>query len=510
MRKRSVLRETLFSSGVSAIAKVLAFIRTSVTASIFGATGVTDAFYMASDIITLLSGVTNSLTTVIVPMRTKLSAEKGGKYAEQYTNALLCAMLLFSLCFGVLIFIFAHFFVNLFAPDFTKSAHDLTVIALRIFSPIIAVTTIVSLFSGILNAQEKYVPGQLTGIMLNLVSMIFPLILNKYFGIYAMIFGFLAGSVLQIAVLIPFFKGSYRLFFEFKWKKFPIKKTVLMCVPVFIGSFAFSINQAVNKALASSLQIGSVTALGYASQLIFFIQGVIIIPITTTLFTTLSILVTNNRNDEVKTQLNKACSILMLCLIPITAISMLYSEEIVKIVFMRGKFDESASILTSQAFLFYVIGQLPVGINLACTRLFYALQDTRTPLYVNLSSVVVNIILNLIFVNFFGIAGLTLSASAASLLSCVIIMYLLKRKLGPMGYKTILIDGLKMLSALLGIIVAAYLINNLLDAGAIFLRLVLVTIIGTSLYLIVLYFLKQPQIVYIFNSLVKQLRRQVS
>jgi putative peptidoglycan lipid II flippase len=448
MKKTSFTGQTLGAVLVTALAKIMAFIRTAVCAAIFGATGQTDAFFMAIGVITIISGPSTSLTTVIVPMRTKILAAEGPGEADKFTSALLNLTLALAFGAGILMFFFAPQLVKVFAPRFIGETYTLTVLIVRLFMPLIMALSLMSLFCGVLNTHHRFVAANLTGLALNIGWVAVPLLLAARLGIFAMVWGYILGALLQIVVLLPSLREVFRYRFSLTPQSDLIRPSVLMCLPIFIGTFYQQINQIIDKALASGLNEGSISALGYATQLITLVEGIISIPIAASLFSLLSGFVQNKDLTSFKQAALRGFSVLALILLPITGFSLIYESEIVCIVFQRGAFDEAALSLTRSAFIFYSLGFLPAALVLVLIRCFYVLYDTRTPLYISLLGIVVNILLNITLVRFMGLGGLALATSIASVVTFSVMTLYLRKKIGALGLASLRGDMRKTFAAL--------------------------------------------------------------
>ena len=138
---------------------------------------------------------------------------------------------------------------------------------------------------------------------------------------------------------------------------------------------------------------------------------------------------------------------------------------------------------TAIAFAFYMVGVLGFGLRDLFNRAFHSLQDTRTPMAVALGSVIVNVVLNLILVNVMGMGGLALATSIAGIASAVVLLIILRQRLGRMGVTDILEQLLKI--GISGVLCAlcCVMLGGMLPAAQTafqsFVRLVMVT--GCSL-----------------------------
>ena len=155
-------------------------------------------------------------------------------------------------------------------------------------------------------------------------------------------------------------------------------------------------------------------------------------------------------------------NMILLITIPATVGLIVLAKPIVEVAFERGEFDATATIMTSQALIFYSLGLVAMSLRLLITKVYYSLQDTKTTMINGAISVVFNIILNLILVRFMAHAGLAFATSIATIIATLLMFYGLKKKIGSLGTKNYIITFAKsgLASAIMGVV--AYVIYNVL------------------------------------------------
>ena len=92
---------------------------------------------------------------------------------------------------------------------------------------------------------------------------------------------------------------------------------------------------------------------------------------------------------------------------------------------MRGAFDKKALIMSSNALMFYSLGLVFYSLNRIYTAIFYANKNTKTPFIVASVIVLLNVILNLIFMNYWNYKGLALATSVSSFVQFLILLFLI-------------------------------------------------------------------------------------
>jgi putative peptidoglycan lipid II flippase len=137
--------------------------------------------------------------------------------------------------------------------------------------------------------------------------------------------------------------------------------------------------------------------------------------------------------------------------------------QIISLLFERGAFQESDTYLTATALLFYNIGMVPSCIAITIQGVFYAMKDTLTPLRISAFASLLNIPISFVLMLWLGLGGIALATSLISIFNIVILLKLLKRKIGYLnGYK-MLGSFLKISLASIAMALAVWFISEYLD-----------------------------------------------
>lgn len=135
--------------------------------------------------------------------------------------------------------------------------------------------------------------------------------------------------------------------------------------------------------------------------------------------------------------------LLLIITVPATVGLIVLSTPIIQIAFQRGEFDILATSMTSIALKFYAIGLVAMAVKLLLTRVYYSLQDTKTPMINAGIAVAFNIGLNLILVRYMAHAGLAFATSISTIITSLLLFYGLKKKIGALGTKGYLVTFFK-------------------------------------------------------------------
>ena len=125
-------------------------------------------------------------------------------------------------------------------------------------------------------------------------------------------------------------------------------------------------------------------------------------------------------------------------------------EPIVRLLFERGRFDAESTRHCAFALQFSAIGLSFYSSTSIIARGFYAMKDTRTPMYVSLISMVANILFSLCLMWPLKEGGLALANSLSAIFNATVLFILLRRRVGSLHGGTLAAAALRVaLSALI-------------------------------------------------------------
>ncbi len=498
--------------------KLLGFIREILIASKFGSGIETDTFFVAfsaTGIITTMIGV--ALNTTMIPILSEIEAKEGKKGKIEHTNNFLNIIILLSVllvCVGCL---FSPIIIKILANGFEGSQFELAVSLTRIGLPIMIFTGIVSTLRGFLQSELMFMESSFTSFPFNFVYILFLIFLSGTYGIKGLMIASVLAVVSQILIQIPGAKKSgYKYKFIINLNDKYLLKLLFLTGPMLIGTAIDEINVIVDRTLASTLVSGSISALNYANRLNNLILGVFISAITTVLFPMLSKESNSDNYNSIKKIMGHGINIILLITIPATVGLIILAEPIVKIAFERGAFDTIATKMTSQALIFYAIGLVAMALRLFISRVYYSLQDTKTPMINGVLSAGLNILLNLILIKYMAHSGLALATSISTIILTFSLLKSLKKKIGSIGTVEYIKCSVKsgLASAIMGIIAYAiyYKLCRALGLGTMYNLVSLLIAVGTGalLYLILCYIFKVEEVRMVADKVWRKLSKTKS
>ena len=436
--------------------KFLGFIRETLIAAKFGAGFETDAFVIALAATGLINTlISSAVTTTSIPILSEVEAKEGKKEKIRHANNMINVIAFISIILVILAWFLAPLIIKLTAKDFQGEQFDLAVALMKIGLPMVLFSGIIGSLTGFLQSEERHISSAAKGFPFNFVYIFSLLFLSSRFGIKGLMVAAVFAVISQLLIQIPEArKAGFRYTFIFNIKDKYIKKVLILSAPILIGVAINDLNVIVDKTLASGLVEGSISVLNYANKLNGLILGVFVSAITTVIFPLLSKESNSDNIKGVKKIMGYGVNLILLVTIPATIGMIVLSTPIVQVAFERGRFTPNDTIMTASALKFYSLGLVAASLRLLTTRVYYSLQDTKTPMINGGLSVGLNIILNLILVLFMAHSGLAFATSIANTAATLLMIYGLKKKIGSIGTKgyimTIIKSGLA--SAVMGIV----------------------------------------------------------
>lgn len=491
------------------LSKLVGFVRELSLSYFYGAHEISDAYIIATTIPGLIFSFFGvAITTTYIPIYNSIVKNGGYENAEEFTNKLIKVVMLVCTLVIITSLFFTEEIVKLFASGFHGEVLDLTIQFTKISIFAIYFSGLISIFTGYMHIRNRFIIPIVVGMIMSFLVIV-STILSSYTSLIILPIGTLVATASQVLILIPY---AYKDGFKFRSISFKnniyLKKMLFNSLPVMLGISVNQINILVDRTIASRLVIGGISALNYANKVNMLIQGVFVLAIVTVMYPNLTLMFSENKMSEVKRTVSGVINAITFLVLPATFGIMVFSEELITLMYGRGSFDAEAIKLTATGLYFYSIGMLGFGIREAISRVFYSMQDTKTPMINATIGMIINIILNIILSKYLGIGGLALATSIAALFTTFLLFIALRKKIGPFGMKQISISFLKILFASLVMGGLAKLSFNYLTASlSQNLSLLMAIGVGAVSYFVIIYFMKIEDVDVIVGAIKKKFGR---
>ena len=468
---RKIASATAVMAVATSFSRIAGLARDMVVARLFGAAMITDAFFMAFTIPNLLRRFfgEGSLTAAFVPTFSEVLHQRGEQQAQQLANRCVSLLLLVMLVVVSCGILFSPWVVQGIGLGFSQTPGklELTDQLNRIMFPYVGLVSMLALLTGILNVRGHFFVPSLSPLFLNLSMILAALTLGQLFSqpVFALAIGVLLGGVVQLLVQFPVllrYRIKLRIDLNFRKDQY-LQKIVKLMLPGIAGVAIYQINIIVSRLMASFLPDGSVSYLYYGQRLFEFPQGIFVVSLAQAALPMMSRQVAEGDMPGMRHSLGFALTLITVLTLPAVVGLMLCSEAIYSLFFLGGEFDVLALKNCALALVCYAPGLVFVGYSRIASQTFYALQNTRTPVLVSFWTLVVNLVLGLLLMQYFGFMGLAIALTVASVFNAFVLLVLLQRRVGSFMQKTLYLPLLKAVPACLAMAIAVFMLIRTVD-----------------------------------------------
>mgnify|MGYP002711905793 CR=1 FL=1 len=437
---------TLMLMIITIISKIFGFVREAVMASYIGAEELKSVYTTANTLpVVVANFVAVGIISGFIPIYNRAKNEEGVEEAEKLTSNVFNILLVFgtiAIIFGLL---FARPFSKIFSPGLDGAWLDLATNYTRIMMFAVYAYLYSAIFRGYLNLKGDFFNPAITGIIMNVIIIIFTVITGKTGNPYYLIVGALLGNVLQY-ILFPKatrnkgYKHQRVIDLSNKY----IKQLMIIAIPVIISSAAGEISIIVDNSMASAFfGKASVAKLFYAKTMLTLITGVITVSVTTALFPKIAALGQAGKIGQMKKSISSAVVTTLLLVVPAAVGMMVLSVPIIELVFQRNAFKAEDTIIVASLLTSYAPFVIFQSISDVIDRGFYAVGDSKTPVIIVVIQQLINVILNIILINFFGINGLAYATVVSTILGSFMMIYKFRDNFGSFKFRSALISIVK-------------------------------------------------------------------
>lgn len=478
------------------ICKVIGYFKEAILAYFFGASVVVDAYGISDSIVFVLCGWIVSLATVFIPRYIKIQENGGKEAANKYTNYIVTIAIVLSLFFASFLCLFSKQVVSIFASNSTSELSYYIELFFKIGIFSMVFLAVYRIARGYSDSNNHFMAGALIDTLISLLMMIVIVIAGlsnrKLIG-FTSVFSY---GIAAIVYLIALRRIGYKYKPEIRISD-EIKSSFKALLPVYFNTVLLEITTLTDKIFAVPLEEGSIASLGYATlieNMIVHIFGMTIITIT---YPTISRTIVDRNKNEHQNVLKKAINYIVILFIPIIAGATILSREIVSTLYERGNFGSDNTRVTAILFILYVMGALAYILRELMSRILCAQDKNRIILLGGGLTLVINIILDIVFVKLFLVYGLALATTISLILILPFYWKSIKKDVDIATIKNILKTSLKSIIAT-GVMSIVLLILQRQMPKYVGIRIVpilaLMVFAGLVVYLIIMYLLKVPEV----------------
>lgn len=436
--KRAIAGRASIVAAGTLVSRLLGLVREQVLAAAFTAAA-TDAFFVAFLIPNTLRQLLaeGAVQNGVLPVLTQVREREGEARAREFFRSLRGLSLLVLLAVVALGIVLAPWLVELFAGGSHKYAGQFehTVTLTRWVFPYILFMGTTALGVAALNTYRRFVVTSYAPALLNVAFVICAVALPGWFvsrGLMptsALIVGVLLGGVLQAVAQWPSLRSiGYHALPSFRFGDPAVREVLRRMTPVLFGFGIYYVDVVVGRHLLSHEGIGAQSYFGFALRLCDFPQGIFVMAIQSATLPSLASLAAKQDLRELRETFALGLRLALFVGIPSSALLVVLAEPIVVLIFERGHFTAESSRETARALVAQGLGVWMVAAVRQLVIVFYALGDTKSPVWVSALDFVAFVGASLLLREQVGHVGISWAVSIASVVQLGLLALLLRRK----------------------------------------------------------------------------------
>ncbi len=394
MTRQIRLISGFFTVGIWTLAsRILGFVRDIMIAAFLGAGPVAEAFLIAFALPNMFRRffAEGAFNTAFVPMFAKRvedgSDAKG--FAEDALSGLAGVLILFTLIAQL----FMPWLVLAMASGYLGDARfDMATDFGRVAFPYILFISLAALFSGVLNSLGRFAAAAAAPVLLNVIlisAMVLAVQLGWDIG-WALSWAVPVAGIAQLA-LVWWAAARAGMALRLRVPRLTpeLKRLAIIAAPAALAGGVVQVNLLIGRQVASQFE-GAVAWLNYADRLYQLPLGVVGIAIGVVLLPDLSRRLRAGDETGGRHSINRAAEFTLLLSLPAAAALVAIALPLVSVMFERGAFDRQDTEATALAVMIYGVGLPSFVLAKVLSPVFFARENTKTPFYFALVSMVIN------------------------------------------------------------------------------------------------------------------------
>lgn len=426
-----------------AVSRVLGLLREALFSRLVGAGALADAYSVAFRIPNLLRDLLaeGALSSAFVPTFTAALVQDDRERANLLANLTLALLLLLTGTLTLLGVLFAEDVVRLITAGWSPTKIAEAAALTRIMMPLLILVSLGAVWTGMLNAQRRFLGPAYAPALFNVVSVLVGagLLIGGAGGMWAVSawsVGTLCAGVVQALVLLPpLWRLGYRPrpVLRGALAHPGVRRIARLMLPALVGIAALQINIFVNTRFAASLGDGPVAKLEYAFRIFYLPIGMFGVALATVTTTQLSEEAARGDRGGLVHKTAESLSALWLLTAASTVGLVALAEPIVSLIYEGGKFTASDTADVAMILRAYALGLVPYSMVKIVAPAFYATDRPRLPLLASVSAIAATIAFNAAFYRQLGAPGLALGTSLGALVNVGLLRLFFTRTVGPLA-----------------------------------------------------------------------------
>jgi putative peptidoglycan lipid II flippase len=417
------------------LAKVLGMAKDMVVASYFGTSDAVDAFFIALAVPSFaINVIAGTLPAALVPVYLRVYERDGTRAAGRLLSDMLILAAASLAAASVVLVLLAPLFLPLVGATFGGEKLALTRNLFLWILPGVFVSGLSGALGSVLNAHDRFLVAAVTPVFNTLLIIAFLFGAADHWGIYALAIGLSVGYLSELLILgwNTWSRGLLARPRWLGWRDPEVRQVLSQYAPLVIGGAVMSTSPLIDQAMAATLGSGSVAQLTYGSKIVAAGMGIGVTALSTAIFPHFARMVAARDWPAVRHSVRTYSRLVLAAAIPAALLIIVFSSTIIRTVFERGQFSTADTQVVARIQALYAL-QIPFYVlGIMGVQLLHAISANRVLMWVSIGNFFTNIIGNYVLMRLWGVAGIALATSIVYLLSMVVILSAVSRRLGSL------------------------------------------------------------------------------
>ena len=441
-RQKRLAWAAVLVAAATASSRIVGMVREMLTGYYYGTTGDISTWTSVAVFPNLIRSLLAdaAISAAFVPVFMQLMVKGERERAHKLASSLLSLVVLVIGSLVVILVLGAPLLIKLVYPRMAAnhSLFSLAVSMTRIVMPTVVLLCSAGVVIGILYSFERFTMPAVISIVWNAVIIAFLVFLAPHWGIHALVWGTVVGTVAELILLLISMRGvDYHYHFTLDFKDPFVRRTLWLMVPVTITLGILNFNSLIDTVFAWFVNPHAASQIYYAFRLYQLPQGVFAIAIGVVLFPSMARYAASGDMVSFRDTLASGTRQVFFVTIPFATWFIVMPDAFVRLVYQHGIFQGSSTTAVSGALLFFSLGMAFANGNIIMNRGFQSMQKPWLPLWVALINLALNALLDLVLYKPMGVNGITLGTSIVAMWNFIALVYLMRRNVKELGGRAI-------------------------------------------------------------------------
>jgi putative peptidoglycan lipid II flippase len=422
---RRIFRAAASVSAIGVVVKLVATFKEITVAGVYGRSDAMDAFLAAALIPgVLINLISESMNQALVPTLIRVREREGQERAQQLLSSSMLWMCVLLGAVSIAMALAARGFFPLIASHFPAAKLELSVRLFYALLPLVLITGIATNCTAVLNTVDRFALPALAPVAISVAIILGALLLSSRFGIWAMVYSTLVGSLIH-AVVVAWMMNAHGYSFRLCWYGMSeaSREVARQYGPVLLGGVVSSAGLLVDQSMAAMLPSGSVSTLVYANRFVSVVVTLMSGAISTAVVPYFSRMIAHRDWAGCRHTLRTWIRLSVLASVPITVALVGGAHLLIRVALQHGAFGPRDTATVTPVLAMYAL-QIPFYVTgRVLNRFLVAMRRTDLIFYCGALNLILDVALNLILMRWFGVAGIALATSLWTVSSFLFLWY---------------------------------------------------------------------------------------